>query len=180
MRELAAFFFKVHRFVKLDDLFEVLCGQLGVEFTVVLVFDLFEDLVKLRFFDFHHDVREHLDETAIAVEREALVVGQFREANHGLIVQAEVENGVHHARHGGAGAGTDGDKEWIGRIAKLLARFFFGDDKSRFNLLYNLIRDHFLIGVVTRAGFSGDSEAKRHRQTERGHFGQVRTFAAEE
>ena len=68
-----------------------------------------------------HDVGIHLDEAAIAVEREAAVAGEFGEAFGGLVVEAEIEDGVHHAGHGGAAARADGDQQRIGRVAEFLA-----------------------------------------------------------
>ena len=32
---------------------------------------------------------------------------------HHLVVEAQVEDGVHHARHGGPGAGADGGKSFL-------------------------------------------------------------------
>jgi len=37
-----------------------------------------------------------------------------------------------------------------------------------------------LVGVVVGADFGRDREAGRHRETDAGHFGEVRAFAAEE
>ena len=50
-------------------------------------------------FDVEHDLREHLDEAAVAVPREALVARLGDEALDRDVVEAEVEHGVHHARH---------------------------------------------------------------------------------
>jgi hypothetical protein len=37
-----------------------------------------------------------------------------------------------------------------------------------------------LVGIVVGADFGGDGEARRHRETDAGHFGQVGTLAAEQ
>ena len=153
LREFGAFFLQIQRFVALDDLFQVFRVQIGVHLGVVLLFDVVEDFVEHRLFHFHHDVRKHLDEAAVAVERETFVVRELRQADDGFVVEAEVENGVHHARHGGARAGTDGDKERIGRIAEFLAGVLFRDGQRRFDLLDDLLRDRLLILIVPRAGF---------------------------
>src|SRR4029077_3578555 len=42
---------------------------------------------------------EHLDEATPRVEREPLVVGELGQAATRLVVEAEVENCVHHPRH---------------------------------------------------------------------------------
>ena len=53
----------------------------------------------------------HLDETSEAVIGETLVVGLSGESGDRGVVQAEIENRVHHARHGGPGAGADGNEK---------------------------------------------------------------------
>src|SRR3546814_11647731 len=76
-----------------------------------------EDLLEVMVVDFEHHVAEHLDEAAVAVVGEAPVTGGLGEAFHRLVVEAEVEDGVHHARHRGARAGAHGHKEQALRIA---------------------------------------------------------------
>jgi hypothetical protein len=61
-----------------------------------------------------HHVRIHLDEAAVAVPGEARVAGQGGKALDRLVVEAEVEHGVHHARHGDAGARADRDQQRVG------------------------------------------------------------------
>ena len=48
----------------------------------------------------HDDIAIHLHETTIAVPGEAFVLRGLDQRQHGSVVKAEVENGVHHARHG--------------------------------------------------------------------------------
>ena len=54
-----------------------------------------------------HHARIHLHETAIGIPRESLVACvRLREALHRLVVQAEVQNRLHHAGHRARGTGT--------------------------------------------------------------------------
>ena len=46
-----------------------------------------------------HDVREHLQEAPVGVPGEALVAGCAGEPAHGAVVEAQVEDRVHHPRH---------------------------------------------------------------------------------
>src|SRR6202012_6161692 len=69
----------------------------------------------------HDDVAVHLDEAAVAIVGEALVAAGGDEALHRLVVEAEVENGVHHAGHGIARAGADREEKSIGHAAEALA-----------------------------------------------------------
>ena len=80
--------------------------EFGVEFEpepALLVLQYFlENLVV----EPEHDVAVHLDEAAIAVIGEARVAGILRQRLDRLVVEAEIEHGVHHARHRGARAGA--------------------------------------------------------------------------
>jgi hypothetical protein len=75
--------------------------------------------------ELQHDVRIHLDEAAIAVPREAGIVPRRRQPLDGLVVEAEVEHRIHHARHRRARARADRDEQRIGRIAEFLAGYRF-------------------------------------------------------
>ncbi len=72
-----------------------------------------------------HDVAVHGDEAAVAVVREARVAGQCDHALDGDVVEAEVQHGVHHARHRRAGAGADRHEQRPGGIAEAAADNLF-------------------------------------------------------
>ena len=63
--------------------------------------------------DARHDVPEHLDEPPVGIEREALVPRRPGKALDGLVVQAQVENRVHHPGHRDRRTGTHRDEERI-------------------------------------------------------------------
>ena len=82
-----------------DQLSQVPGGQLRVDFdapSTALEGDRVLELVAL---DVEHDLAEHLDEPAVAVPCEPLVAGLRDEPFDRDVVQAEVQDGVHHARH---------------------------------------------------------------------------------
>ena len=68
-----------------------------------------------------HDVGIHLDEAAIGVVGEARVGRAPRQAFDGLVVEAEIEDRIHHARHRGAPARADRHEKRIFDIAKARA-----------------------------------------------------------
>jgi hypothetical protein len=114
----------------LDELLLVVGRQLGVLDVVVVLLVLegldhgLERLVVLALLLLHaeDDVAVHLDEAAVAVPGEALVLGRLGEGDDRLVVEAEVEDRVHHARHRVAGAGAHGDEEReAGGVAELVA-----------------------------------------------------------
>ena len=46
-----------------------------------------------------HDVPKHVDQSSVSVIRKTLVVGRLGKSFGSLIVQTEVQDGVHHPRH---------------------------------------------------------------------------------
>ena len=66
-----------------------------------------------------HHVAVHLHEAAIAVPGEAFVAGLLDQAAQGGFVEADVEDGVHHARHADAGPGAARDEQRVLGVAEL-------------------------------------------------------------
>ena len=78
----------------------------------------------------HDHVAVHLDETAIAVPGESRVARYLGESFHGLVVEAEVENRIHHAGHRVPRPGTNRHEQGIAARAELLAHLFL-DSRDR-------------------------------------------------
>ncbi len=163
-----------------NNFLQVISSQVTVELYAPLFLELVQNVFELALLDFHHHVREHGNETAISIVGEVLVIGQLCQTLYGHVVQTQVQDGIHHARHGSTGTGTYGNQPGIVFIAKLLADDFFGLGQCGINLLLNISSDDLAVGVVTSAGFGGNGEALRHRQTDVGHFGQVSALAAQQ
>jgi hypothetical protein len=89
--------------------------------TPFALLDAVEDVLELLLVDVENDVAEHLDEAAIGVIGEAGIAAALGQRFDGLVVEAEVEDGVHHAGHGELGAGADGDQQGIFARAQLLS-----------------------------------------------------------
>lgn len=90
-----------------------------VELYAQAFFMFFEYGFKIVMFDTQDDVTEHLDKTAIAVQGEALVARLGGQALDGIVVQPQVQDGIHHAGHGNRCPGTDGDQERVFGVAEL-------------------------------------------------------------
>jgi len=180
LRELGAHDLEVERLVLLDDLLEVVRIELVVEVDALLLLDAVQNLLKFALGNLHHDVGEHLDEAAVGVVGEPLVLREVRKPHDGHVVQAQVQNRVHHAGQRRARAGADGHEERVLDVAELLAADSFGLLERLFNLLEDLGHDDLAVVVVAGAGLGGDRKALRNRQAEIGHFGEVRTLAAEQ
>ena len=98
-------------------------GRIGVDAR--LLFRLVEDRVELGTVDLEHNVAEHHDEATQGVIPEARVARLGDEAFERLVVQPQVQDRIHHARHRELGAGADGDEQRVLRIAELLAGLVF-------------------------------------------------------
>ena len=159
---------------------QVLCGQLDVLRDALLLLHLVDELLEVLLADLHDDVGEHLDESSVAVPSPTRVVRLLSDGVDDRLVEAEVEDGVHHAGHGSARARTDGDEQGIFLIAELLA----ADLLHLLDVLHDLCLDLGIdlpaVLVVLRAGFRGDRETLRHGQTDVGHFREVCALAAEQ
>ena len=162
-----------------DKLLHIVSIQLGILLDALLFLHRVDDLLKLGLRQLHHDVGEHLDETAVGVVSKARAVGDLRETFDNSVVQAQVKDGVHHAGHGRTRAGTHGDEQRVGRIGELLAADFLHLAQILIDLRLDFVIDLTLILIILRARFRGNGEALRDRHSEHGHFRKVRALAAE-
>ena len=127
-----------------------------------------------------HDIRIHRDEAAIAVIGETAIARQFRQRFHGLVVEAEIEHGIHHARHRGAAAGAHRNQQRIFGIAERLAGQLADMVQRLFDLRLQGRGIGFFVRVEIGADRGRNGEAGRHRQAEIGHLGEVGALAAEQ
>ena len=104
----------------------------------------------------HDHVGVHLHEPPVAVPGEALVAAHLDEPVHGLVVEAQVEDGIHHAGHGGAGAGAHGDEEGFVEVAEGPAEGVLEPADGHGDLDPELGPGLRLPGPVLRHGHPGD------------------------
>ncbi len=129
---------------------------------------------------FEHDVAVHGDEAAIGIVGEALVARGLGQTRGGLVIEAEVQDRVHHARHRGARARADRDEKRVRSIAELLAKQLLHLGDGKLDVGIEILRE-FAAGLVELgAHLGGDGEAGRHRHADVGHLGEVGTLAAEQ
>jgi hypothetical protein len=129
--------------------------------------------------DAQHDAGIHLDEAAVAVPGEAGIASEGSHASHSLVIETEVEDGVHHARHRKLGARTHRDQEWTSRIAQTAVQRIFHEAQLSVHFLHQPCRQGLVIEVIFVAGIGCDREPRGHTDTTGRHFGKPGTFAAE-
>ena len=103
------------------ELGPVVGGEVGIGAEAALVLEIVEPLLEDALVDAEHDVGIHLDEAPVGIVGEA-PVGALRQRLDRLVVEAEIEDGIHHAGHGSAGAGANRDEE---------RRLFVAEETSR-------------------------------------------------
>ena len=162
------------------QLLQILGSQLHVLGDALLLLHLVDELLEVLLAHLHDDVGVHLDEAAVAVPGPAGVVGLLGHNLHDFLVQAQVQDGVHHAGHGGAGAGADGDQQRVLQIAELLAGDLLHLDDVLHNLSLDLVVDLLSVLIVLSTGLGGDSEALGNGQADIGHLGQVGALTAQQ
>ncbi len=124
-------------------------------------------------------IREHHQKAPVAVVDKPRVARQLDQAFHGRIVQAQIQNGVHHARHGELRAGAHRDQQGIGRIAQLLAGLFLHGGQSGFDLVHQAVGEIAAVFRVLVTRIGRDGKSGRDGQADIAHLGQVRALAAQ-
>ena len=130
------------------------------------------------FGDVEDHVAEHLDEAAVRIVSKARILAATSQRFDALIIEPEVQNCVHHPRHGELRSRANAHQQRILALAQLLPLKFFQALQSFFHLLINLLGD-FLAPHVFAASLSLDGETWRHGKASIGHFRQTRTFPAQ-
>ena len=127
-----------------------------------------------------HDTRVHVNEPAIAVVGETRIARRRCQTLHGLVVEPEVQDRVHHPRHRLAGTGTHRHQERVHRVAEALALGPLQHGQLLAHGIGEPGRVVPVVLVVPGADIRGDRETRRHGQSDAGHLGEVRTLAAEQ
>ena len=125
-----------------------------------------------------HGGAKHLQQPAIGVPSEARVCRHRRQALHGVIIETDVEDRLHHAGHGELRAGSDCKQQRVFGLTERLAHCGFTGGEVSADLLIET-RGEVTSGEVLRARLGGQDEAWRHRKTQTNHLGKVGTLASE-
>ena len=139
-----------------------------------------DQFFKFGFIQTHDDIAEHLNKTTIGIISETLVVRLCFNDFNNRVVHTEIENGVHHTRHGSPRAGTYGYQKRILRIPQLLARRSLQPRDILVDLFLNFRCNLLTIVVVANARFRRDGKSGRNRHAQVAHLGKVRSLAAKQ
>ncbi len=164
----------------LGKLLEVVLVQLGVLGNALLLLHLVDELLEILLAHLHDNVGIHLDKAAVAVIGPAGVPRGLGHILHHFLIEAQVQDGIHHAGHGSAGAGAHGHQQRVLLIAELLAGDLLHLGDILHDLRLDLVVDLPAVLVILCAGLGADCEALGHGQAETGHLGKVRALAAQQ
>ena len=167
--------FSYELLVTLDDPEEILRGQVGIRRRALL-----DPATRQEFFEYfslhlENDRGVHLEEPPAAVESEPFS-GRRGKARDRRRRQAEIQDRVHHSRHGRSGAGADRDEKRVRGIAELPGRRLLEPREGLFDFRFEAFE---IPGAdVIEAHRGVDRESGRHRNSERRHLGQTRALPA--
>ena len=129
--------------------------------------------------DARHDLPVHLDEPAVRVEREARVARRRSQALDRDVVQAEVQDRVHHPGHRDRCSGADGDEERALRVSEAPPRALLECRNTLLDLAVEALGHAAVGGHVRAARFRRDREPRRDRDPELGHLREADALSAE-
>ena len=129
--------------------------------------------------DAHDHVAIHLHETPVAVVGEAFVARLCDQSLNGHVVQTEIQNGVHHAGHGGPGSGTDGYEQWVVGIAETGVHDGLDLRHRPPYLVVQIRRITAFVAIIIGAYLRRDRKASGHGDLEVAHLRQVCPLAAQ-
>ncbi len=151
--------------VERDDMLPFRGADLGIEFMAEPRFLVFEDFLEGVVAEAHDDIGIHLDEAAIAVPGKTRVAGIVAERLHGLVVEAEIEHCVHHARHRDAGAGAHGEQQRLAGGAEMAAGDRLDRRYAGANFGLQPVLDMAAIFVIGVAGVADDRQPRWNGKT---------------
>src|SRR5262249_52641154 len=93
--------------------------------------------------------------------------------------QADVQDRLHHARHGELGTGADADQERVGGVAQPTAHRPFQVSQVARDLLIQPVGRGVVCQVIA-TGVRGNSEARWHGEAKICHLGEVGALATQE
>src|SRR4030095_9639180 len=96
-----------------------------------------------------------------------------------LVLEAQVQNRIHHSRHGFTCAGTNRKQQWIIGIAKTTSKDSLHSPQGGGDVRVKSSRVATVVGVVIGTNVSADSKAGRYGDSYSSHFMQPGTFTAE-
>src|SRR5262245_44705501 len=107
--------------IGVDNRLQIRFGELGIELDLRFRLLCVEYVIEMLHVDAERDFAEHLNEPPVAIECKTRISAAGSQAFHSFIVEAEIENRVHHSRHRKLSARAHAHQERIIGIAETFA-----------------------------------------------------------
>ena len=167
----------LHEFLKVFHL------KLVIQLHAFSMFHIFyNSLERVYIFLVHrlhtqHHVAIHLHETTVRVPCKACIARLTRQAFHHFVIQAKIQDSVHHARHGSACTRTNGNQQRILHITEFGTHQRLHMGNGLFNFILQQSNDFILPHfIIFRTNFCRYCKARRNRNPYKVHFCKVGTF----
>ena len=180
LRERLADLVGVDPLERADELLEVVGVELDVLVHVALALELGERVLEALRVDALDHLAVHLDQPPVGVVREARVLRGGRETLDRLVVQAEVEDRVHHPGHRDRGPGADRHEQRVVGVAEALARLLLQRAQMLLDLGLEAVGHRLAVLHVRARGVGRDREARRDRHSELRHLREPDALAPQE
>ena len=115
----------IQRFVFCDDVLKLRRIEFVVEFFTRAGFRFRKNFFEFFMRNAHRDVAEHLNKAAVRIPSKARIVRLFCKTEYRFVVEAEVEDRVHHTGHGARSTRADGNEQRIVRSAEFFTERAF-------------------------------------------------------
>ena len=172
--------FLVDALERRDQLAQILGTELEVVRHAACSLQIRDRALEALPVDAVHDLAVHLDQAPVRVVGEPRVAGRGRLPLDGDVVQAEVEDRVHHPGHRDRGARPHRHQQRIGRVAEALPRPFLERGDVGAHLVVEPFGHLLAGGDVGAAGIGRDRETGGNRNAQGRHLGQADALPAEE
>ena len=157
----------------------VFAGNLCIAINSCTLSGCSDHFFKVRIRNVHDHASKHLNQSAIGIVNKSFIFGKPYHAFCGFIVQTNVQNRIHHARHGKLGARPAGDQKRVFRIAEYFSCSGFNLMKGLNLLVPHAFGKNTACGQVCIAGFCGYGKSRGYGDINSGHFRKVCTLAAQ-
>ena len=146
-----------------DDVLPVLSPHFGIEFFIVALLVSADLVFKLFALNTQYHVCKHLYEAPVGVVGKAWIVGFPGQARRNVVIEAEVQNGIHHSRHGNRRAGPNREQQRVFRVPEAGAHFFLHQVEGDAVFLLEQYRQPIARFEEFPAGRGGDNKTEGHR-----------------
>lgn len=162
----------------LHELLKVLGRELGVDADASDQAGLGQGVFEQVGVNAHNDIGEHLDKATVAIPGKARVLRLGDETLNGVVVEAQVEDRIHHTGHGKRSARANRHEQRIGGVAELLAAAGLEVGLGGNDLIECAFGPDVAGTGVLDASLAGNGKATGNRQADAAHLGKVCALAA--